>query len=435
MVRYGLLVFVIFMNASCFGKPAEEPSPKNEDTYEYLKLFGNVVDFIRKNYVEDVSVKSLIQGAIKGMFESLDPHSMAIDAVSLEKMQEEMGGTYGGVGLEVSPKDGIIEVISALDGSPAEKAGIKSKDLISFIDGTSVKLLGYMEGVNRMRGKVDTNVTLTIQRDGQTPFNVTLSRKKLDRRSISGRLEGDVIYLRISTFMDKTGHEKLKAKFIELRDSLKDKKPTGIIMDLRNNPGGVLEEAIAVVDLFLDRGEVVTSRGRDPKSTRRYEASGGDISNNLPMVVLINGGTASAPEIVAGAFKDHNRAVLVGEKTFGKGSVQTVMPVQEAKKLFSAFRITTARYYTPSGVSIQAKGIEPDIHVPLGIVEEISGPSFGEVDLPKSLKNTQAPAEPKKEPAKENPSLAEAIKKDYQLQSGINVLRTMVWQRKKQKTH
>jgi len=337
-----------------------------EDTYRQLELFGNVFERVRKDYVEEVSDQALIEGAINGMLTSLDPHSSFLSAKSFEDMQEQTKGEFGGLGIEVVLENGFVKVVSPIDDTPAFMAGIQPGDYITGIDGETVLGLTLGEAVEMMRGPVDTDITITIRREGLEPFDVTLTRAVIQIRSVRHRVEGDVGYLRITSFNEQTqdglesGIESIKN---ELGSGLK-----GYVLDLRSNPGGLLEQAVSVTDTFLDRGEIVSTRTRRSEETERRAAKKGDLADGLPIVVLINDGSASASEIVAGALQDHGRAVILGTKSFGKGSVQTIMPMQDS----SAMRLTTARYYTPSGRSIQGTGIEPDITVMPATVERLT---------------------------------------------------------------
>ena len=333
------------------------------DVYKQLNLFGEVYERVRGEYVEKVTDKELIEAAINGMLQSLDPHSSYLTAESFDEMKVQTKGEFGGLGIEVTMENGLVKVVSPIDDTPAAKAGIKSGDYISHIDEEAVMGLSLSEAVERMRGKVNTEIKVTIIRNGEEKFNVSITRAVIKITSIKTRSEKDVGYLRITSFTQKTIKNLIK-EFNKLDKSMNGKMK-GLVLDLRNNPGGLLDQAISVSDAFLERGEIVSTRGRDNKGEQRFNATKGDITNGLPIVVLINGGSASASEIVAGALQDHKRGILLGTKTFGKGSVQTIIPVTSK----GAIRLTTARYYTPAGISIQAKGIDPDIYVPQSKVE------------------------------------------------------------------
>ena len=353
-----------------------------EDTYKQLKLFGDVFERVRADYVEEVSDKELIEAAISGMLTHLDPHSSFLDKDSFSDMQTQTRGEFGGLGIEVTMENGLVKVVAPIDDTPAFHAGIEAGDLVTHLDGEPVQGLSLSEAVDKMRGPVDSEIELTILRGEQDPFNVTIVRDTITVQSVRSRIEGDIGYLRITAFNEQTTPGLEKA-IEEIREELGDTLH-GLVIDLRNNPGGLLDEAISVSDAFLDRGEIVSTRGRHEDSAQRWNATSGDLAENLPMVVLINGGSASASEIVAGALQDHRRAIVLGTQSFGKGSVQTIVPLGGE----GAMRLTTARYYTPSGRSIQAKGIAPDIFVPQARIEELQqGQRRTEADLRGALSN------------------------------------------------
>ena len=341
---------------------------QKNDTLELLTLFGDVFDRVRSDYVEPVKDTDIIEAAINGMLSSLDPHSGYMNEKSFKEMQVQTKGEFGGLGIEVTMENGLVKVVSPIDDTPAAKAGVMPGDYISFIDDEAVMGLSLSEAVDKLRGKVDSKVKLTILREGATePLELTLARANIKIRSGKGRSEGDdVAYLRVSQFNEQTT-DQMREEFARIKKDLPNLR--GVVLDLRNNPGGLLDEAISVSDAFLTGGEVVSTRERDPNNTKRYSAKAGDelVAMNVPIVVLVNAGSASASEIVAGALQDHKRAIVMGTKTFGKGSVQTVIPLPE----HGAMRLTTARYYTPSGRSIQAKGIEPDILVEQAKIEPL----------------------------------------------------------------
>ncbi len=341
------------------------------ETLRALKLFGDVFERVRSDYVEEVSDQELIEAAIEGMLTSLDPHSGYLDEKRYRDMQVQTRGEFGGLGIEVTMENGLVKVVSPIDDTPAWRAGIQAGDLITHIDGEPVMGLSLSEAVEKMRGPVNTKIRLRIVREGvEEPIEVELTRAIIRINPVRARIEEDVIYLRVTTFNEQTAST-LKRKIEELRRELGE-RAKGLVLDLRNNPGGLLDQAVAVADLFLDRGEIVSTRGRRPDSMQRFNARPGDVIEGLPMVVLINGGSASASEIVAGALQDHKRAIVMGTPSFGKGSVQTIIPIPG----HGALRLTTARYYTPSGRSIQALGIDPDILVPqarVEVVEEDNG--------------------------------------------------------------
>src|SRR5277367_3617395 len=350
--------------------------------YRQLDLFSDAFERVRADYVRPVQDSELINAAIQGMVSNLDPHSSYMDAKMYGDMQITTHGQFGGVGIEVTQEDGLIKVISPIDGTPASKAGIKSGDRIAAIDGNPIAGLALNEAIDKMRGPAGSKITLTILRDGEKkPFDVTLVRAIVSVDSATWRREGDIGYVRLPGFNEQTadGLEKaVRALKKEIGPGIK-----GYVLDLRNNPGGLLDQAIQVSDDFLGAGEIVSTRGRHPEDTQRYDAKGGDITDGKPLVVLVNGGTASASEIVSGALQDHKRATIIGMTSFGKGSVQTIIPLGEGG---GALRLTTARYFTPSGHSIQAQGIIPDIAVAQGDegnVPKIARPS--EADLPGHL--------------------------------------------------
>ncbi|MSP51786.1 MAG: S41 family peptidase [Alphaproteobacteria bacterium] len=330
----------------------------SSDTYRHLNLFGDVFERIRADYVEETNDKEMIEAAIKGMLAALDPHSSYLNAETYKEMQVQTRGEFGGLGIEVSMENGLVKVISPIEDTPAFRAGIKPGDLITQLDNEPVLGMTLQDAVKKMRGPVNTEIVITIQRTGtEKTFNVTLKRSVIPIRSVRGRVEGNYSYVRISQFNEQT-ESGLKSTIEEAKTQL-GAKFEGVILDLRGNPGGLLEQAVAVSDAFLDQGEIVSTRGRRKQDSRRYNARKGDLADGKPVVVLINGGSASASEIVAGALQDHGRAAVLGTKTFGKGSVQTIVPLGQ----YGALRLTTSRYYTPSGRSIQAKGIDPDVLV------------------------------------------------------------------------
>jgi carboxyl-terminal processing protease len=362
------------------------------ETYRQLNLFGDVFERVRADYVEEVSDEKLIENAINGMLSSLDPHSSYLNAKSFKDMQVQTRGEFGGLGIEVTMENGYVKVVSPIDDTPAFKAGLKPNDLIVALDKEPVQGMTLNEAVERMRGKVNSDIVLTIKREGRDPFDVTLTRAVIKIQSVRSRVEGDIGYVRITSFNEQTttGLEKAVEK---IRDQLGNGLK-GYVIDLRNNPGGLLQQSVSVSDAFLDRGEIVSTRSRRPDDAQRFNAKPGDLAKGLPLVVLINGGSASASEIVAGALQDHHRAIIMGTKSFGKGSVQTIIPLAG----HGAIRLTTARYYTPSGRSIQAKGIEPDIFVPQSKVESLEkGDGRHEADLRGALANPDKPDDKAKE--------------------------------------
>ena len=418
-----VIVFSIFLGYATWvdaAKEAKKDAPENEaDTYEMLNLFGEVLERAKMSYVEDVSDKKLIEAAINGMLVALDPHSSYLDGQSFKYMNEQTKGKFGGLGIEVTMEQGLVMVVSPIDDTPAYKAGIKTGDFITHIDGEQVIGMSLNDAVDKMRGKVGTKVKLTIRRINQKPFDVKLTREEIKIRSVKSELKsGDVAYIRISSFTedtDQTIEKSLKKLKKEAKNKLK-----GVVLDVRNNPGGLLDQAVNVSDLFLDKGEIVSTRSRNPEDTVKYTAKDGDIAKGLPMVVLINDGSASASEIVAGALQDHKRAIILGEKSFGKGSVQTIIPLGN----HGAMRLTTARYYTPSGRSIQAKGIEPDVEVHPAKVEVIENIfERSEAEFGNALKND---TDTKK--AKDNDKSAQNDKdlaNDYQLSRAVDLVKAL----------
>ncbi len=341
------------------------------DTYSQLNLFGEVFERIRIDYVEKPDDAKLIEGAINGMITSLDPHSRYMNAGAWREMQDTTHGEFGGLGIEVTMEDGLVKVVAPMDGTPAAKAGIRSGDLVTQIDDEAVQGLTLEQAVNKMKGPVNTKIRLTITRKGaEAPINVTIVREIIRVRPVSYHIDGSNIgYIRISSFNDQTTDE-LKKAIGDISKQIPSQNLAGYVLDLRNNPGGLLDQAVSVTGTFMARGEVVSTRGRKPDETQRFTARGGDLTKGKPLVVLINGGSASASEIVAGALHDHKRATLIGTRSFGKGSVQTVIPLGSG-----ALALTTARYFTPSGRSIQAKGISPDIDVLQEVPDELKARS------------------------------------------------------------
>jgi len=341
------------------------------DVYSQLNLFGEVFERVRSDYVEKPDDSLLIEGAINGMISSLDPHSRYMNDSAWHEMQETTSGEFGGLGIEVTMEDGLVKVVTPMDETPASKAGILSGDFISQIDEENVQGLTLEQAVNKMKGPVDTKTKLTILRKGtDNPIFVTLTREIIHVKPVSFRTNGgDIGYIRISSFSEQTGDE-LKRAIADIAKQIPQQSLVGYVLDLRNNPGGLLDQAVSVSSAFLPRGEVVSTRGRRPEETTRFTAHGGDLTKGKPLVVLINGGSASASEIVAGALHDHKRATLIGTRSFGKGSVQTIIPLGGDH---GALALTTARYFTPSGRSIQAQGILPDIEVLQDVPDDLKG--------------------------------------------------------------
>ena len=400
-----------------FGQVQAESSKSARDTYKQLELFGTVLDRIRADYVEEVSDAELIKAAIDGMLSSLDPHSSYLDEEDRERLDVDTRGEFGGLGIEVTMEGGYVKVVSPIDDTPAAKAGLKPNDLIIALDGKSVRGMALSDAVKLMRGKVGEKIKLTVRRGEDTPFDVEIIRDVIKVSPVRARAEGKVGYIRVSSFSRQTEPNLVKA-VKQLQDEI-GTDIEGFILDLRNNPGGLLDQAISVSDAFLEKGEIVSTRGREKEKAQRYNAESGDITDGLPLVVLINGGSASASEIVAGALHDHNRAILIGERTFGKGSVQTIQRIPG----HGAIRLTIARYYTPSGISIQAKGIEPDIIVPPAKIEAIdTSGRRREADLDGALDRSEEKSE-KAPPLTREEKEAKAAAQDYQLIRALDVLR------------
>ena len=428
-----------------FGWPiahARAQDSRNAEMYRMLDLFSDVVERIRAEYVEPVNDRDLIENAINGMLTGLDPHSSYMNAKSYRDMQVQTRGEFGGLGLEVTADNGIIKVVSPIDDTPAARAGVKAGDLITMLDGQSVQGLTLNEAVDKMRGPPGSPIKLTIKRENvNTPVELTMTREVIRIQVVKSRLDnGDIGYVRLSSFTEQSDPA-LKKAIGDLK--AKDPNLKGIVLDLRNNPGGLLDQAVYVSDDFLQDGEIVSTRARHPEESQRWFVKHGDVTGGLPLVVLINGGSASASEIVAGALQDHHRAVLVGTRSFGKGSVQTVMPLPAGN---GAIRLTTARYYTPSGRSIQGLGITPDVEVDSSRTET---PRFGperEADLKGALRNQGGTPQTAPVARTDLPPIARDIPKlppegfptfdptkpdtDFQLKQGEAVLTSMVSQRR-----
>jgi carboxyl-terminal processing protease len=359
------------------------------DTYRQLNLFGDVFERVRADYVEKPEDSKLIEQAINGMLNGLDPHSSYMDPKSFRDMQVQTRGEFGGLGIEVTMEDGMVKVVAPIDDTPAAKAGVMANDIITQLDGEQVQGLTLNQAVDKMRGPVNTKIKLTIMRKGQDkPIEVSITRDVIRVRSVRMRTEGDDVgVVRISQFNEQTT-EGLRKSIADITAQIQSDKLRGFIIDMRNNPGGLLDQAISVSDAFLERGEIVSTRGRNAEETQRYSAKAGDLTKGKPVIILVNGGSASASEIVAGALQDHKRATIIGTRSFGKGSVQTIIPLGNNN---GALRLTTARYYTPSGKSIQAKGIVPDIEVLQDVPDELKAraDSKGEASLRGHLKTQE----------------------------------------------
>jgi carboxyl-terminal processing protease len=409
-----------------------QESDDSASVYQQLDLFGDIFERIRAGYVEEVDEKELIQAAINGMLSSLDPHSSYLPPDDFDDMRVQTRGAFGGLGIEVTQENGFVKVVSPIEGTPAERAGIQPGDFITHVDGETVLGLTLNDAVDLMRGPVGSEITITVTREGTAePFDVVITRETITISAVRSRLEDNAVILRVTTFNEQT--------FPNLRDQLAEQveaaggmeNVAGFILDLRNNPGGLLDQAISVTDAFLESGEIVSTRGRDPRDSERYNATPGDLAEGKPIVVLINGGSASASEIVAGALQDQRRAMVVGTQSFGKGSVQTIMPVQGE----GAMRLTTARYYTPSGRSIQALGVSPDVIVEQRPAEEPAaeeaeattpGPIRSEADLRGSLSNdslTDDEREMLEQERARKEEVARLRAEDYQLSYALDILR------------
>mgnify|MGYP001190246653 FL=1 len=395
-------------------------SSPNSEIYRQLDLFGDVLERVRSDYVEKPDDTMLIEAAINGMLAALDPHSAYLSPKNFRDMQVQTRGEFGGLGIEVTMENGVVKVVAPIDGTPAHKAGIQANDLITHLDGEQIVGLTLEQAVEKMRGPENTPITLTIVRKGRDePFDVTIVRDIIRISAVKSRLEADdqVAYIKITTFNEQTHSNLVKAV-----DELKKKagnKLKGYIVDLRNNPGGLLDQAVAVSDAFLDKGVIVLTKGRNLEETQRSQARPGDITDGKKIVVLVNGGSASASEIVAGALQDHKRATIIGTRTFGKGSVQTIIPLGSN----GAIRLTTARYYTPSGRSIQAQGIQPDVVVEQELPPELQGK---EVAKPRGEASLRGHLKPDKEGVKEESGSSAYVpaepEKDKQLQYAISLL-------------
>jgi carboxyl-terminal processing protease len=419
----GVSAFVLGAGTMAYISPIAQANnaPKTK-TYKMLELFGDVLGTVEDQYVTEVDDKKLIEAALDGMLTSLDPHSGYLAPDAYEDMQDTTRGEYGGLGIEVTSEDGVVKVISPMDGTPASRAGIQAGDYITAVNGQSVLGLTVNEAVKQMRGAAGEGVTLTIARDKTDPFDVKLVREVIKPKAAIAKMEGDYGYVRLPGFNEKAT-DALVSSITDLRT--KNPHMKGLILDLRNNPGGLLDQAVGVADVFLDGGEVVSQRGRDPRNIQRYNARAGDMLNGLPMVVLINQGSASAAEIVAGALQDRHRAELVGLTSFGKGSVQTVIPLRGGAD--GALKLTTAKYFTPSGRSIQKTGITPDLEVAQtrDQAQDIANRVwFSEASFKNALnadegKNRVAPHTPAEAP----PAAFDDKKDDFQLQRAIAVLK------------
>jgi len=395
------------------------------DIYRQLELFADVLARVEQDYVTEINDEEAIEAAIQGMLSSLDPHSSYMNASEYRDMQTQTRGEYGGLGIEVTSEEGVVRVVSPIDGTPAARAGIQAGDYLTAINGESIVGLTLNEAVRLMRGEAGSSITITVAREDTDPFDVTLQREIINVRAVTARIEGgDIGIIRISTFNERTGDMLADAIRTVKRDT--GGRLRGVVVDLRNNPGGLLDQAIEVSDAFLDGGEVVSTRGRQAEDVQRYNARRGDDLAGVPVVVLINGASASAAEIVAGALQDRNRALIVGVDSFGKGSVQTVIPLQGGRD--GALRLTTARYYTPAGRSIQGAGITPDMEVASRRISaediaRLQRLGISEADLPNALDNDSGAQRRAVHVPDDQPPEAWDTEEDYQLSRAMDFLR------------
>ena len=416
ILKICIYIFFIFFSSSTYSYD------NNEEKYKYLDLFGQVFDRVRSSYVEEVSDQELIEKAIDGMLSGLDPHSGYMNEDIWKEMQMDTKGKFGGLGIEITMEEGFVKVIAPIEDTPAYDAGILAGDYIIQIDDTPVFGLTLNEAVELMRGERGAPIVVTISRDNTEPFEVKIIRDYIKIRSVKSEVVDDVGYLRITSFNEQT--EKGLIDAINEIQSSASNNIIGYVLDVRSNPGGLLTQAVKVTDIFLARGEIVSTRGRDKQDIKRYRAKKADRINGKPLVVIIDGGSASASEIVAGALQDHRRAIIIGTQSFGKGSVQTIIPFQVSNSdVLTGIRLTTARYYTPSGESIQGKGITPDITIKQGEFESYDFKSFSEADLKDSLDKDEEVISDNNETDKELSEFEKRLKIDYQLQRAINLVK------------
>ena len=415
IINYISLLFIFFYPYSLNAANNEE------EKYKYLDLFGQVFDRVRSSYVEEVSDKELIEKAIDGMLSGLDPHSGYMNEEIWQEMQMDTKGKFGGLGIEITMEEGFVKIISPIEDTPAYKAGLLAGDYIIQIDETPVFGLTLNEAVELMRGEKGQAIVVTISRDGTEPFDVEIIRDYINIRSVKSEIVDDIGYLRITSFNEQTEKGLIEA-IKEIQST--SNNPKGYVLDVRSNPGGLLTQAVKVTDIFLERGEIVSTRGRYKKDIKRYRAKKNDRTLGKPLVVIIDGGSASASEIVAGALQDHKRAIIVGTQSFGKGSVQTIMPFQvNNSENLTGIRLTTARYYTPSGKSIQGKGITPDIIIEQGEFESFDFKTLSESDLKDSLDSEQTNITKDEESEKMLTEFEKRLEIDYQLQRAIDLVK------------
>ncbi len=432
MAAIGGTVAGVLLTTQIAGPLIAQENADRSNVYEQLDLFGDIFERIRAQYVTEVEEQDLIEAAIDGMLTSLDPHSSYLSPEDADRMRTQTRGEFGGLGIEVTQEEGFIKVVSPMDGTPADDAGMMAGDYITHVDGESLLGLTLDDAVDMMRGPVGSEIVVTVVREGvDEPFEVSIIRDTIELTAVRSRIEGDTVVLRVITFSDQTFAklEEELATQVEAAGGMEN--VNGFVIDLRNNPGGLLNQAIEVSDAFLDEGEIVSTRGREVEDSDRFNATEGDLAEGKPIVVLINGGSASASEIVAGALQDHRRAIVVGTKSFGKGSVQTVMPLRGE----GAMRLTTARYYTPSGRSIQALGVSPDIVVQQPAIdpnadeaeeEERSPFSRSEADLRGALDNDSVDEDEERIIREEQEAAEESARlrdEDYQLAYAIDILK------------
>ncbi len=412
----------IFLNflilITCAFTLTSHAASKNKETYEYLDLFGQIFDRVRSGYVEEVSDEELIEKAIDGMLTGLDPHSGYMNEEVWQEMQTDTKGKFGGLGIEITMEEGFVKVISPIEDTPAYEAGVKAGDYIIQIDEIPVFGLSLNEAVDLMRGKKGSPITITVSREGVDPFEIKIIRDIIKIQSVKSDIFNDVGYLRITSFTEQTESGLIKS-IKKIKEDLGNKE-IGYILDLRSNPGGLLKQAVKVTDIFLERGEIVSTRGRKKIDMQRYQAKSGDLIDAKPLIVIINGGSASASEIVAGALQDHKRAIIIGTKSFGKGSVQTIIPFKKSNDKMAGIRLTTARYYTPSGESIQGKGIDPDIIVEQGSFESTEYKRYSESDLKGSLDNEK---DESNENTEEISPQEERLAMDFQLAHAVDLIK------------
>ncbi len=415
-IRKKIIYCILILFCLAFNNNA---SAKSKETYELLDLFGQVFDRVRSSYVDEVSDEELIEKAIDGMLTGLDPHSGYMNEEIWDEMQRDTKGKFGGLGIEITMEEGFVKVISPIEDTPAYKAGVMAGDYIIQIDDTPVFGLTLTEAVELMRGEKGTSITIIVSREGVEPFEIKIVRDIIKIQSVKKEIfNSNIGYLRITTFTEQTESGLIKS-INEIKEKLNNQE-IGYILDLRSNPGGLLTQAVKVTDIFLNKGEIVSTRGRKEIDMKRFKAKKGDKINSKPLVIIINGGSASASEIVAGALQDHKRAIIIGTKSFGKGSVQTIIPFKKSNDDMAGIRLTTARYYTPSGKSIQGKGIEPDITVEQGNFEANDYLKYSESDLKGSLDKDEGDSESTEDKLTPN---QERLKKDFQLSRAVDLIK------------